>query len=173
MAEQLLAQRPRIIGLGVYIWNVEETTRLVALLKDGRAGSDRRGRRSRSELRDRCAAHLRARRLRGDRMGRPRFPALCGKLLAASARPSKSSPAVQPPLSQIRLPYSEFTEEDIAQRFLYVEASRGCPFKCEFCLSSLDKTAWAFRSRCIHGASSRRCTREARGISGSSIARSI
>jgi hypothetical protein len=27
---------------------------------------------------------------------------------------------------------------------LYVEASRGCPFSCEFCLSALDKTAWAF-----------------------------
>src|SRR5689334_2891550 len=33
MAEQLLAHRPQIIGIGVYIWNVEETTRLVAVLK--------------------------------------------------------------------------------------------------------------------------------------------
>src|SRR5688572_13969715 len=33
MAEQLLARRPRVIGLGVYIWNVDETTRLVAHLK--------------------------------------------------------------------------------------------------------------------------------------------
>src|SRR6476659_715504 len=33
LAEKLLAQNPRIIGFGVYIWNVEETTRLVALLK--------------------------------------------------------------------------------------------------------------------------------------------
>src|SRR5918993_1429759 len=33
IAEQLLAHDPHVIGLGVYIWNVEETTRLVALLK--------------------------------------------------------------------------------------------------------------------------------------------
>src|ERR1051325_2672910 len=33
MAEHLLAHAPRVIGFGVYIWNVEETTRLVALLK--------------------------------------------------------------------------------------------------------------------------------------------
>src|SRR6476661_3076019 len=33
MAEQLLSRSPRIVGLGVYIWNVEESTRLVALLK--------------------------------------------------------------------------------------------------------------------------------------------
>ncbi len=31
-----------------------------------------------------------------------------------------------------------YTDEDIAHRVIYVEASRGCPFGCEFCLSSLD-----------------------------------
>ena len=33
MAEELLALEPRILGLGVYIWNVTLSTELVALLK--------------------------------------------------------------------------------------------------------------------------------------------
>src|SRR6185312_9197727 len=36
------------------------------------------------------------------------------------------------------LPYHLYTPQDIAHRVIYVEASRGCPFRCEFCLSSLD-----------------------------------
>ena len=31
--ESLLAQQPRIVGLGVYIWNIEQATRLVSDLK--------------------------------------------------------------------------------------------------------------------------------------------
>src|SRR5438067_1449847 len=33
LVERLLAQQPKVIGFGVYIWNVEETTRVVAMLK--------------------------------------------------------------------------------------------------------------------------------------------
>lgn len=42
-------------------------------------------------------------------------------------------------MKSLRLPYDEYTDADIAHRVLYVEASRGCPYKCEYCLSSLDK----------------------------------
>ena len=33
LVEQLLALDAKVIGFGVYIWNVEETTKLIAMLK--------------------------------------------------------------------------------------------------------------------------------------------
>jgi radical SAM superfamily enzyme YgiQ (UPF0313 family) len=50
----------------------------------------------------------------------------------------------QPELAELELPYAHYSDRDVAQRHLYVEASRGCPYQCEFCLSALDKTAWPF-----------------------------
>ena len=43
-----------------------------------------------------------------------------------------------PVLTDLVLPYENYSDEDIAHRVIYVEASRGCPFTCEFCLSALD-----------------------------------
>jgi radical SAM superfamily enzyme YgiQ (UPF0313 family) len=39
-------------------------------------------------------------------------------------------------LSQVQLPYRLLQKDDLINRILYVETSRGCPFRCEFCLSS-------------------------------------
>ena len=44
----------------------------------------------------------------------------------------------------MKFPYDFYSREDLAHRVLYVEASRGCPFTCEFCLSSLDAPVRAF-----------------------------
>lgn len=144
MAEQLLAHEPRVIGLGVYIWNVEETTRLVATLKavapevvvvlGGPEVSFETDVQAICALADHVVTGW----------GDLAFPALCREILGGARPAAKIITGGQPPLAQIALPYGEFTDEDIAQRFIYVEASRGCPFKCEFCLSALDKTAWAF-----------------------------
>ena len=40
--------------------------------------------------------------------------------------------------------HDEYTNDDIAHRRIYVETSRGCPFLCEYCLSSLEKSVRFF-----------------------------
>jgi radical SAM superfamily enzyme YgiQ (UPF0313 family) len=47
-------------------------------------------------------------------------------------------------LAAIAPAYRLYTNEDLRQKLVYVEASRGCPFGCEFCLSSLDKEVREF-----------------------------
>jgi len=46
-------------------------------------------------------------------------------------------------LDQIPFPYQELT--DFEHRIIYYESSRGCPFRCSYCLSSIDKRV-RFRS---------------------------
>ena len=39
-------------------------------------------------------------------------------------------------VSAIKSGYHLYTDEDVRKKLIYVEASRGCPFGCEFCLSA-------------------------------------
>lgn len=42
-------------------------------------------------------------------------------------------------LESLEDPYSlDFDLKDIDKQYMYIEASRGCPFRCSYCLSSLD-----------------------------------
>ena len=144
IVEELLALEPRVIGLGIYIWNVVETTQVVRLLKTLRpdikivlGGPEVSFETSEQEI-CRLADHV----VTG--WGDVSFPKLCRALLDGPQPLMKVIAGEQPALEALQLPYREYNDEDLAKRLLYVEASRGCPFKCEFCLSSLDKTAWAF-----------------------------
>ena len=146
MVEQILARQPRIVGFGVYIWNVEETTRAVAQLKQvapevivvigGPEVSH--------EVDEQRICALADYVITG--WADVSFAKLATILMAGERPTQKVIAGEQPPLDTLAPPYDLYDDNDIAQRFLYVEASRGCPFKCEFCLSALDKTAWPFET---------------------------
>ncbi len=198
ITEAILAHAPRIVGFGVYIWNVEQTTEVVALLKRIRPeltvilGGPEVSHETEGQEIVALADHV----ITGE--ADLKFAEVCREILAGHgecARPTehrlpagaerglpacdpgrnepaekngrqdapdphrleacvpapaphsafpKIIPAELPALDGLASPYDFYTDEDLAHRIVYVEASRGCPFTCEFCLSSLDVPVRAF-----------------------------
>jgi radical SAM superfamily enzyme YgiQ (UPF0313 family) len=138
IAEKILAQRPKILGLGVYIWNVAPATELVALLK--RLAPQMiivlGGPEVSYEYDNQEIVRLADFTVTGE--ADLEFQTLCTRLLAGRRPLEKIVPANLPEFRDLRLPYEFYNDDDVAHRVIYVEASRGCPFECEFCLSSLE-----------------------------------
>ena len=144
MVERVLAEKPGIVGIGVYIWNVEAATRLVAQLRRVApairivVGGPEVSHETDGQRICALADHV----ITGP--ADLAFATLCRQLLDGPRPLDKVVAGGQPALDDLALPYALYTEEDVRHRHLYVEASRGCPFRCEFCLSALDRTAWPF-----------------------------
>ncbi len=151
IAEILIARNPQIIGFGVYIWNVEPTAQVIAAIKRVRPdikiilGGPEVSYETERQAIVQLADHV----ITGE--ADLKFAEVCRVLLGRAELPlgqdaqqrvptdlPKIIPAQLPEFSQLVLPYDLYTDDDIAHRIIYVEASRGCPFTCEFCLSSLD-----------------------------------
>ncbi len=136
--EKILAFDPKVVGIGVYIWNVAPATQLVADLKRIRpdvlvvlGGPEVSHETDQQEI-VRLADYV----VTGE--ADLAFAELCQRLLDGERPERKIIAASLPQFTQLALPYDLYDEQDLAHRVVYVEASRGCPFRCEFCLSSLD-----------------------------------
>jgi len=144
IVENLLQNTPKIIGLGVYIWNAEETLQVVKLLKQISPQTIiiLGGPEVTYETQQQEICKLADYVITGQ--ADISFRKTCDDLLKNRKPLQKVIKAGHFKLNDIILPYREYNDEDIKNRVIYVEASRGCPYKCEFCLSSLDKTVYPF-----------------------------
>lgn len=143
IAEKILLNDPQIIGIGVYIWNAAEISNLVKIIKTvspktivvlgGPEVSH-----SPFRINFDSADYI----IQGE--SDLEFYNLVKSILDGSEQYEKIIKAAIPKLSEIKLPYEYYTDDDIKNRVIYVEASRGCPFTCEFCLSSIDKSVRNF-----------------------------
>ena len=142
IAEKLMDNTPDIIGIGVYIWNALEVHELLHVIKKIApevivvlGGPEVTHEPFRVDFSK--ADYI----IKGE--GDLAFYKLCRDILDNKAH-QRIIPMGMPDLKEIALPYKYYSDHDIKNRYLYVEVSRGCPFACEFCLSSMDEKVRAF-----------------------------
>jgi radical SAM superfamily enzyme YgiQ (UPF0313 family) len=145
--DPLLEAKPRILGISVSIWNHKATLELLKTLHEHWAEFSRPlivlGGPEVSWLPIdaeifRYADYV----IRGE--GETAFKTLCLRIFRGmdplNLRQSAESPqfidASPEDLSLIKTAYHLYSAEDLQRKLVYVEASRGCPFGCEFCLSA-------------------------------------
>jgi len=145
--EPILAARPRILGVSVSIWNHLATLELLKKLQETAVQRQDRFRRpviilggpevsylpQESEI-FRYADYC----IRGE--GEIAFRELCEKILnEGDVIVNNEFNTVN--VVEIKSGYRLYTDEDLSGKLVYVESSRGCPFGCEFCLSSAGASA--------------------------------
>ena len=137
IAEQILSKKPKIIGIAVYIWNAFDIGELVRIIKKvspqtivvlGGPEVSYTPLRVNFDMADYIIC--------GE--GEVSFYNLCRELLDGNCTQARTIHSPKVDFEAIALPYDDYTDFDIKNRHIYVENARGCPFECEFCLSSIE-----------------------------------
>lgn len=136
IAAAIAARRPRILGLGVYIWNRTRVAELLPRLRQLLPelvlviGGPELTAGAQQDPAWATADYM----ITGE--GEVAFANLCRAIL--DEQPPPPLTAKPPDLSAVQLPYDEYSDDDLAHRLLYVEASRGCAMNCDYCVSAND-----------------------------------
>jgi len=146
--ELLFAANPKILGISVSIWNHTATFELLAELEKAWASCLQRkhnGVKPVVILGGPEVSHLPPDSeifkyagfvIRGE--GEIAFRTLCENVLTGARLDMPKFIDAEPVnLETLKSGYDLYTDEDIAKKLIYVEASRGCQFNCEFCLSAV------------------------------------
>lgn len=163
IAEAILAEQPRLVGLSCAIWNIDQTLAVARILRlvDPKvrlvAGGPDVGRARHppglAETFD-CLVAGEAELV---------LPTLVADLLAG--RPvSALVQAPAPDLAAVALPYDFYSDQDLAHRLVYAEFTRGCPHRCAFCQSAQDHRLRRFPSSQVFAALDRLLQRGATTI---------
>lgn len=145
IVEKILGFEPRIVGFSIYIWNTVQTLEAIMLLRKVSPdtvivlGGPEISHETETQQHVMWADYI----IQGE--ADFAFRELCEAILVRKSPPvAKIISAELPDITEIIMPYDLYSNDDIRNRVIYVEASRGCPYKCEYCLSSLDKTVRGF-----------------------------
>ncbi|WP_438434693.1 B12-binding domain-containing radical SAM protein [Gorillibacterium sp. sgz500922] len=149
----LFERKPNVLGFSCYIWNIEETLKIAALLKKvlpdvlivlggPEVSYDTDDWLKRSPAVDFIVmgeGEEPFRSLLRQIAGEKRYGRVDGIAYRDGERIRLNAPAAKLELAVIPSPY-RFPEDapELGNRIVYFETSRGCPFNCQFCLSSIE-----------------------------------
>lgn len=135
MAEVILAYEPRIVAFSVYIWNVDVMVRLIRVIRHVRPACRIVVGGPQIIAEEDPAAILPLVDVAIEGEGEGVIKGVFERLLQSEDMPHVVC-AQAPDLATVALPYADYSDEDLAHRMVYVEATRGCPFRCAYCTSS-------------------------------------
>lgn len=137
IAEKILENNPKIVGIATYIWNAFDVGEIVKIIKKvspktivvlGGPEVSYQPFRVNFDMADYIIS--------GE--GEESFYNLCREIYDGNCTQPRTIMSPKIDFEKIVLPYDDYTDFDIQNRHIYVENARGCPFECEFCLSSIE-----------------------------------
>ena len=145
--EEIIREKPDIVAFSTYIWNVEMISRLSNLIKKVDSnieilyGGPEVSFDSRTFLKENVGDYV----IEGEgektyrdfvlyKLGQLELEKVRGLHYKNNGEVNSNEKRPLMNMNEIVFPYEE--DEDLSNKIVYYEASRGCPFNCKYCLSS-------------------------------------